>query len=464
MNIFQELKERKVLDKDGKVDALGPYGKSKLTGQEVAQYFKKHKVKDKKIRKAVEVALDLGGAMSVAQKEIKKFFGNSVLKNKDVQKALKYANESFEMNQLVGMLHEHVLNLTEKNLMPAIQKIVDTKGAAKVGGVMIDMFTASMIAQIYDKVNDQNKKKMEKAKVEMLVKIAQKMMQKMEYNPLEEGRAMKPKQIAKKYKREIEQLAKKGQSPTMGKHKVYMALYNLAWENGDIRGDDPDEADEVIDDYMDDIMGEFFAHIKEGFKSDAQRRAAFASGYKAKGKKDKKEEVETLDEKSKDVRKRYRGKEQKSVNSLIMQNGVDKIQKLFDDEPKEFDALIGRLAKLESVEHDEIVLGEAGMGDKIGKLFRTKDKKEIDGIANLMNMTSVKVLQAMMKQNPKGFKRMAKKMGELPAMEEVQESVEKTTEKLVERNMLGRLAKQLKLNEEGKQKMFTYFEKGELNQ
>ena len=224
MNIFQELKERKVLDKDGKVDALGPYGKSKLTGQEVAQYFKKHKVKDKKIRKAVEVALDLGGAMSVAQKEIKKFFGNSVLKNKDVQKALKYANESFEMNQLVGMLHEHVLNLTEKNLMPDIQKIVDTKGAAKVGGVMIDMFTASMIAQIYDKVNDQNKKKMEKAKIEMLVKIAQKMMQKMEYNPLDEG-----------------------------------------------------------------------------FKSDAQRRAAFASGYKAKGKKDKKEEVE-LDENEKGLK------------------------------------------------------------------------------------------------------------------------------------------------------------------
>ena len=47
---------------------------------------------------------------------------------------------------------------------------------------------------------------------------------------------------------------------------------------------------------------------------------------------------------------------------------------------------------------------------------------------------------------------------------EVEESVEKTTEKLVERNMLGRLAKQLKLNEEGKQKMFAYFEKGELNQ
>ena len=37
--------------------------------------------------------------------------------------------------------------------------------------------------------------------------------------------------------------------------------------------------------------------VEEGFASDAQRRAAFASGYKAKGKKGKKEEVE-IDEKS----------------------------------------------------------------------------------------------------------------------------------------------------------------------
>ena len=67
--------------------------------------------------------------------------------------------------------------------------------------------------------------------------------------------------------------------------------------------------------------------------------------------------------------------------------------------------------------HENKRMNVPGMGDKIGALFKTKDKKEIDGIANLMNMTSVKVLQSMMKQNPKGFKRMAKKMGELPAME-----------------------------------------------
>jgi hypothetical protein len=65
--------------------------------------------------------------------------------------------------------------------------------------------------------------------------------------------------------------------------------------------------------------------------------------------------------------------------------------------------------------------------------------------------------------------KMFKDQGIKPLKDEVEEtpvkeSVEKTTEKLVERNMLGRLAKQLKLNEEGKQKMFDYFEKGELNQ
>ena len=129
-------------------------------------------------------------------------------------------------------------------------------------------------------------------------------------------------------------------------------------------------------------------------------------------------------------------------------------------------AMSDRAQKEEVVEEEVIDEKIKGTGEAISKIFKTKDKKEIDGIANLMNMTSVKVLQSMMKQNPKGFKRMAAKMGELPAMEEVEEeeSVEKTTEKLVERNMLGRLAKQLKLNEEGKQKMFAYFEKGELDQ
>jgi hypothetical protein len=63
-----------------------------------------------------------------------------------------------------------------KNLMPEFEKIVKTKGAAKVSGVMIDMFTASVIVKAYEKVNDKNKKRMETSDVYTLIKLAQKMM------------------------------------------------------------------------------------------------------------------------------------------------------------------------------------------------------------------------------------------------------------------------------------------------
>ena len=110
MNLFHESK--KVLDKDGKVNPLGPYGKQKLTGREVSTYFRRNKVKDAKIKKAVEVALDLGGAMNVASSEIKKFYGDNILKSKEVQNALKYANEEY---------------VKEGKLPPALQKAIDKK-------------------------------------------------------------------------------------------------------------------------------------------------------------------------------------------------------------------------------------------------------------------------------------------------------------------------------------------------
>lgn len=157
-------------------------------------------------------------------------------------------------------------------------------------------------------------------------------------------------------------------------------------------------------------------------------------------------------------------------------------------------SLIGALSNEKMMQGEEVVeeevILEASMGDMIKKVFNTKSETEAMGIAKLLNMTDVKVALGMQKQNPKGFvkttfamgadnknkdmikdkdlMKMFKKAGVDPLPEgvviESDESVEKTTEKLVERNMLGRLAKQLKLNEEGKQKMFDYFEKGEYQQ
>lgn len=47
---------------------------------------------------------------------------------------------------------------------------------------------------------------------------------------------------------------------------------------------------------------------------------------------------------------------------------------------------------------------------------------------------------------------------------EVETEEEVDVEKLSEKNMLGRLAKSMSLNEENKQKLFDYFESGELDQ
>jgi len=141
---------------------------------------------------------------------------------------------------------------------------------------------------------------------------------------------------------------------------------------------------------------------------------------------------------------------------------------------------------------EEVIL-EASAGAMIDKLFNLKGDKDAQyGVAKMLSMTGVKVVQQMQKQNPKGFTSLVVQLGKekkitLPTdskiqkmfkdagvkplpeetVEEVKEeklSVERTITKLTEKNMLGRLSKSLRLDEEGKEKLFNYFDKGELEQ
>ena len=148
-----------------------------------------------------------------------------------------------------------------------------------------------------------------------------------------------------------------------------------------------------------------------------------------------------------------------------------------------------RLFETEVIEED--ILLEASAGAMIDKLFNLKgDKDSQYGVAKMLSMTGVKVVQSMQKQNPKGFEKLIVQLGKekkitlptnnkllamfrdagvKPLKDEVEvkeenTSLEKTVEKLTEKNMLGRLAKSLRLDEQGKEKMFDYFEKGELEQ
>ena len=80
----------------------------------------------------------------------------------------------FESNQMVAKWLINEVQL--ESALSDMRNIVKTKGARKINGIMVDMFTASVITQAYDKVNDANKKKMEKANLQTLVKLAHKIM------------------------------------------------------------------------------------------------------------------------------------------------------------------------------------------------------------------------------------------------------------------------------------------------
>ena len=68
-----------------------------------------------------------------------------------------------------------------------VKDIVKNKQAIKIDGTTVDLFTASAISQVYDKVNDVNKKKMDGMKIIPLANIAMKLLKnEYEHTELEE--------------------------------------------------------------------------------------------------------------------------------------------------------------------------------------------------------------------------------------------------------------------------------------
>ena len=89
-----------------KKEAHGMSG-SKLTGSEISTYFRKNP-KAKRVRKAVEFALDHGGAMNYAIKQIEKM-KRGLSKHPEVKKALDYANfgESIARDKFKSIVTEN---------------------------------------------------------------------------------------------------------------------------------------------------------------------------------------------------------------------------------------------------------------------------------------------------------------------------------------------------------------------
>ena len=195
-----------------------------------------------------ELFLDIQNGATA--KDIARDYPVSIQQAKDFLKDYySQKKKPLKMGEETEILRNYDSLLEAKDLMPDIKKIVDTKSATKVGGVMLDMFTASMILTVYDKVNDQNKGRMEKSNIQTLVHIAHKVMGVKE-ETVSEGK--KIQDIVRKHKRELQKVQKSGNLELS--KKAEDELSNWASSNGEIRGDDEDEFIEWLDNNLDNLI------------------------------------------------------------------------------------------------------------------------------------------------------------------------------------------------------------------
>ena len=96
----------------------------------------------------------------------------------NARNAEKAKKDALKMMKDSGMFDESVVTEAKASNIDQIRDIVKSKGAKKVGGVMVDMFTASAIVKVYDAINDTNKAKMDKMTVPAMANVAYKLISK----------------------------------------------------------------------------------------------------------------------------------------------------------------------------------------------------------------------------------------------------------------------------------------------
>ena len=448
MNIFQEAKQ--ILDKDGKVNPLGPYGKGKLTGREVSTYFRRNKVKDAQIKKAVEVALDLGGAHSIASQEIRKFYGDKIYKSKEVQSALKYANESRQPGMHVEIINEkfkpdNIKSRKTGKKLVAFDAYIQFRGGKgdritspenkkdwekaiklvqmwlrkhkikrDINGLFSNPDEGSSAYKLSISLNDKEFEKSPDA-LDDLVNQISKLKTAEDHggghreHPMNEetiNERMKLAQIVRKHKAALMKAKKSGSLELP--QKVEDDLSNWAANSGDIHGDDPDEFIDWLDNNIDDLVPTL--KIKEETISEEMIT------YRVK--KMQKPELDKFQKSAKMMKLKVKFDQgfprmrALSNHTVLIVSGTKKNLRDFDavvrgkssyGDPsavKHFD----ESNLMDTYRQRHLDMQEASAAGQIDKLFNLKGNKEAGyGVAKLLNMTGVKVAQQMQKQNSKGF-------------------------------------------------------------
>ena len=335
-------------------------------GKKIQDIARKHKRELQKIQKSGNLELS-----KKAEDELYQWASNSGEIHGDEEDEFWDWIDSNLDDLVKGKIKESTIS-EAKNLMPEVQKIVDTKGAAKVGGVMLDMFTASVLTQAYAKVSDANKKKMESSNIQTLVNLAQKVMGMKEELQLEEAHPCKGlseddpcwkdyKQVGMKKKNgkevpncvpkeDVEEGAMDGQKMTGQEISTY-------FRKNPVRDKDLKKAVEIALDHSGAMTYAInkIEKLKKGLskKTEVKKALQFAN-----------EEV------------KYK-----------LNVGV-----VFTEDKKE------------SVTESK--------DEPLAKMFKTTNKTALAGIMKMLDMTDVKVIQAMQKQNPKGFMKTVMQLGE----------------------------------------------------
>ena len=119
----------------------------KMTGQEISTYFRKNPIRDKDLKKAVEIALDHSGAMNYAIKQIEKL-KKGLSKKTEVKKALQFANEEVKYKLNVGVVftEDKKESVTESKDEP-LAKMFKTTNKTALAGIMkmLDMTDVKVI-------------------------------------------------------------------------------------------------------------------------------------------------------------------------------------------------------------------------------------------------------------------------------------------------------------------------------
>ena len=239
-------------------------------------------------------------------------------------------------------------NINE-NVINKMKKIVKDKQAMKIDGVLVDLYTASAVTQIYDKVNPANKKKMEKMSPQSLQTAAFKILGKKE-SVSEDASGMNPKQ-----KMKFDQLMKK-----LDGGKEHLKFKRMA--KNSVQGDD------MFHGYVKDLA------MKESVKISFHSKGAKTKWMKKQGVASK--EIINQTPTSIELPSRWKDLSKKKDHDEIFSVSISESVQINEVQQKEVDEL-----KKLSKDMQAVLKGFekiAGMGDK--ELKNSKYKKDYSAV------------------------------------------------------------------------------------